>query len=739
MSFALNVKEEIVSHSFSKEQKMWFLSGFVKSNGEIIYSNGNEKIKLSTISNRIARTLFSFCKEFFDGTIEISIIQSQILKKNKTFQIILIGDVQKFLNDIFILNNPDKTHLVKSKDSALFRAYIAGVFVASGSINSPTTTNYHLEIQCKELQEAKAITALLNTFDFNFKILERNQNRVICYIKKTSMISDFLRLVDAAQAVMEFENEIISRDFMNSINRVNNIDISNQTKSIKAAQQQIACISKIQLKNQFSLLSKKAQVLARLRLENPEFSFVELQEEMRKKGVEMNQNKIIDFLKQQKSFSSFDKLANNLHIYDHALLVDELKEMQENNILVLTENKNVYLLGDQYKYGELRLNPKGFGFVSDFSDDKLENSFVPPVCLANCFNEDEVVYTVEKETDGRLKANVIELVKREKEFLIGEIVSSRDGQFLDFHPTDLSFSSFRVVMVNKAEFTIKPNQIVKAKILYSKERKLFVRLKKVIGDMNKAADRILSIAEEMNIKIDFDKATIANANEVSKPIESETTELSKRGKTSLIGKMIVTIDGNDSKDLDDAISVEKMSNGHFKLYVAIADVSYYVKPKTPLDREALKRGNSTYLANKVIPMLPQILSNDLCSLNPDTKKLAMVCEMEFNEYGNVLSKKVYESVIVSKFRLTYDEVNKFYEQVKIKRGTINFDIREPKIIMDADSNVIDIKARTTGESEKLIEQFMVSANESVAELIFEKDLPYIYRNHGKPKEEDLTA
>ncbi|PPE06462.1 ribonuclease R [Mesoplasma corruscae] len=476
----------------------------------------------------------------------------------------------------------------------------------------------------------------------------------------------------------------------------------------------------------------------------------------------MKKEEIISILKNNKDLISISNLANKLKIFDIVQLKNKLEILVQAKLIVISEEDNVYLLGDKYKTGNLRLNPKGFGFVNDILKPEEEAFFVPPVSMSGCYDGDIVVYTVIK--DERTRAEVVELLTRNKLFLIGEISKSFDGRFLDFLPSDQAFTNFKTRIVNKNEFDFKEYQIIKAKIVSIKDRILFVRLKKIIGDSRKANDRIMSIAEEFDIKTNFNKKTIKEAEEVNIPVEQEVKELLKRKANSLEEKMIVTIDGIDSKDLDDAICVEKLPNNHFKLYVAIADVSHYVKIDSALDNEALIRGNSTYLANKVIPMLPKILSNDLCSLNPNTKKFALACEMEFDEQGVMLSKKVYETIMVSKVRLNYNEVNeyiangswnhneeskvmmdqaiqlyKLIDAVKIKRGTITFDVREPKVMMDNEGNVLEIKARQTGESEKLIEQFMVSANEAVAEIVNEMELPFIYRDHDQPKEEDLIT
>ncbi|MDQ0567405.1 DNA-binding protein WhiA [Mycoplasma yeatsii] len=296
MSFALEVKEEIVTHSFNHDQKLAYLSGFIRYSSDIIFSNQAQKIRFSTISNKIARTLLSFTKEFFNGEVEISIIQSQVLKKNKTFVLTLIGDVDKFLQDLKIYNKENQKiydyqvdESIKDKTS-IIRAYIAGIFTAVGSVNSPKTSNYHLELQFKSLVDADRFMILTKDLGFDFKLLERNANRFICYLKRSIMVSDFLKLIDATNSVLAFENERISRDVYNSINRVNNIDISNQTKVLKAGKKQVEMINYLKESNQFHLLSKKAQVLAEIRIQNPDYSYIELVEEMNQKGYSITKS-----------------------------------------------------------------------------------------------------------------------------------------------------------------------------------------------------------------------------------------------------------------------------------------------------------------------------------------------------------------------------------------------------------------------------------------------------------------
>ena len=236
-------------------------------------------------------------------------------------------------------------------------------------------------------------------------------------------------------------------------------------------------------------------------------------------------------------------------------------------------------------------------------------------------------------------------------------------------------------------------------------------------------------------------------------------------RRDLRDQMIFTIDGDDTKDIDDAISIEKFANGHYKLGVHIADVSYYVKEGSPLDNEAMERGTSVYLVDRVIPMLPHELSNGICSLNPNVDRLAISCVMEFDSTGKQLNYEIFPSVIKSRIQMTYKKVNSILEKnvvpegyepyaenlremaelatilrkAKVRRGYINFDIDEAKILVDENCKPTEITVRERGVGENLIEDFMIAANECVATHIYFMNLPFIYRVHEVPKEEKIRS
>jgi ribonuclease R len=246
-------------------------------------------------------------------------------------------------------------------------------------------------------------------------------------------------------------------------------------------------------------------------------------------------------------------------------------------------------------------------------------------------------------------------------------------------------------------------------------------------------------------------------------MRTEVAPHEKEGRKDLTNEMIFTIDGDDTRDIDDAISIEKMNNGHYKLGVHIADVSYYVKEDSPLDKEAYNRGTSVYLVDRVIPMLPHELSNGICSLNPNVERLAISCVMEFDGVGKQLDYEIFPSIIKSRKQMTYKKVNEILEhdtvpegyeeyadslrlmnelahilrEMKIKRGYVDFGVNEAKILVDDEGKPIDVQLRYQGEGEKLIEDFMVAANECVATHIYFMSLPFIYRVHEVPKPEKI--
>ena len=282
---------------------------------------------------------------------------------------------------------------------------------------------------------------------------------------------------------------------------------------------------------------------------------------------------------------------------------------------------------------------------------------------------------------------------------------------------------------------------------------------RILGHKDDPGVDILSIAARYNINDIFSEAVL----EELKSIPDEVDPVDLKGRRDLTDVVIFTIDGDDTKDIDDAISIKKLDNGNYLLGVHIADVSHYVKEGSALGDEAYARGTSSYLANTVIPMLPHQLSNGICSLNPNVIRLTLSCEMEFDSTGKIVNSDIFESYIKSRKQMTYKNVNKIlidnvvpegYEDFaddlrlmeelaeiirkrKVSKGYLDFDVPEPKIITDENGRAIDIQKRVQSAGENLIEDFMISANETVASTIAYMDLPFIYRVHGVPDQDKI--
>lgn len=458
-----------------------------------------------------------------------------------------------------------------------------------------------------------------------------------------------------------------------------------------------------------------------------------------------------------------DKALTVYELYDGLKLktTEDLKELlktlndMEDNLKIYRTKKNNYMpfQNSHLKIGTLIGNKKGFGFVN--VDDEEEDVFVAPSNLNNAIHGDRVVVEITAQKGTDLEGKIVRIVDRNLNTMVGEYKLDKSGNGY------ITLDDDKV----KINVEIDKEQSMGAmeghKVIVKIEKKLKNNnykgtIIKILGHKTDPGVDILSIAAKYKIEDEF-------PDEVMKEVESipdHVLENEYAGRRDLRNEMIFTIDGDDTKDIDDAISIEKLENGNYKLGVHIADVSYYVRENTNLDEDAFLRGTSVYLADRVIPMLPRKLSNGICSLNPNVDRLAMSCVMEIDEKGNIGDYEIYESVINSKKQMTYNNVNKVIEENiipegyeefantlkemkvvadllrknKINRGYIDFEIDESKLIVGEDGQVTDVILRNRGEGEKLIEDFMIAANETVASHIFYMELPFVYRVHGVPNE-----
>ena len=407
--------------------------------------------------------------------------------------------------------------------------------------------------------------------------------------------------------------------------------------------------------------------------------------------------------------------------------------------------------------GEISIGNGNFGFL-DIPGEK--SVFIPGNYLNAAMNGDTVLIRILKDSkspDKSREGEVYKIVKRDRDIIVGVFEKSMNFGFVrpKNAPRDIYISK-------KKTKGAKTGDLVAVKIYFwgDREKKPEGEVVSIIGNPQDTQTLISALLIDNGIQEKFSSEVI---KEVDRIEEDFSEELENRKDLRHLN--IVTIDGADAKDLDDAVYVEKTDLG-YKLYVSIADVSYYVKEGTELDTEALKRGNSIYLVDRVIPMLPRKLSNNLCSLNPHEDKLTFTVEIDFDARGKVIGNDFYKSVIKSKYRMTYTDVNKIFEgdeeliekyspvhkmftemlelshiirNTKKRRGSIDFELPEIKVVLDENKLVKKIEVRERGEAEKLIEDFMVAANEVVAEKLFWEEIPAIYRVHEDPDKAKITV
>ena len=439
-------------------------------------------------------------------------------------------------------------------------------------------------------------------------------------------------------------------------------------------------------------------------------------------------------------------------------LLKVLFELEEENTIYHTKKDKYMLVENSHlKKGLLRVNKKGFGFVEVNNTD--EDVYIDQENMNGAIDEDIVlVEIISKSNIDRLEGRVLKIVKRQIEQYIGEINFDESGL------GHLTLDGDKIHLDIEIDKEDSLNSVDGHKVVVELTKKLDkTRYKgkviKILGHKHDPGVDILSMIYKYKFDVEFPE----EVQEEVKSMKMEVTPDEKQGRVDLTKEMIFTIDGDDTRDIDDAISIEKLNNGHYKLGVHIADVSYYVKEDSPLDNEAFKRSTSVYLVDRVIPMLPHELSNGICSLNPNVERLAVSCVMEFDGVGKQLDYQIFPSVIKSRKQMTYKKVNDILEnniiaedykeyaptlklmnelahilrKMKEKRGYIDFGLEEAKILVDETGKPIEIKKRERGEGEKLIEDFMIAANECVASHIYFMNLPFIYRVHELPKIEKL--
>ena len=465
---------------------------------------------------------------------------------------------------------------------------------------------------------------------------------------------------------------------------------------------------------------------------------------------------ILDKLRDNTSLTimELNDLLGLTTIDEYKSLQNTLDEMVSDGILYYSDKKKKYLLleNSHLVKGTLSLNEKGFGFIIINKD--IKDVYVNEKNINGAQDGDLVLFEYLNKDKERPEGRIIKTIKRNYEPLVGEVILV-DGEY--FVKPDKKGANIYIPRDNL-------NGAVEGHKVVVTPLKDGNRVAKIIGHKNDVGVDILSFVYEYNFSPSFPDEVIEELDDIPSYLtEEEINKELSSGRRDLRSEEIFTIDGSDTKDIDDAISLSKLDDGKYKLGVHIADVSYYVKEGTKLDDEAYFRGTSVYLVDRVLPMLPHKLSNGICSLNENEDRFAFSCEMIIDDKGDIGHYEIFKSIIRSRKKMTYEEVNKILEEnttsedykpfektlllmnelskilrkKMIRRGYIEFESTEAKIKVDENCHPTHIESRVQRSGEELIENFMIAANETVASSIYYKNLPGIYRVHDKPDEKRL--
>ena len=471
------------------------------------------------------------------------------------------------------------------------------------------------------------------------------------------------------------------------------------------------------------------------------------------------EEEIIKILKQEEKALSVHEINDLLGlktIDEFKTLLKILNELEDNLKIYRTKKENYMLFTNSHlKIGKMLANKKGFGFV-DIEGD--EDVYIAEANMNGAIHGDKVIVEITSKKGLDLEGRIVKIVDRKLKEMVGEFYYQKNVGHIRL---DDSKVNLEILIDDKHSLGAMDGHKVLVKVTSKIHDNTYKgEVIKILGHKNDPGVDILSIVNKYGINDVFPDEVMKEVEEIPNSVKKEELV----GRKDLRGEEIFTIDGLDTKDIDDAISIKKLDNGNYKLGVHIADVSYYVKENTRLDEEAMDRGTSVYLVDRVIPMLPHKLSNGICSLNPNVDRLAISCVMEIDENGNTVDYEIFESVIKSRKQMNYTAVNKILEEniipegyeefadtlklmsklasilrkAKEKRGYIDFDIDEAKILVNDKGVPTEVKLRERGTGEKLIEDFMIVANETVATHIYFMELPFIYRIHGEPNEEKIN-
>ena len=476
-------------------------------------------------------------------------------------------------------------------------------------------------------------------------------------------------------------------------------------------------------------------------------------------------NTLLDFMKEE-AYRPMD-IQELVAVFDinekeYKAIKKTLKTKEKEGLIIKTK-KDRYAVPERLGLitGKLQAHSKGFGFlIPDAEGEK--DVFIPSSAINGAMNGDKILVQITREDKNGKKreGEVVQILERGNKKFVGVYEDSRNFGFVVAEDTKINQDIF----VSKRDRNgANDGDMVVVEITKwpEKRRSPEGRIVEILGKKGEKGLDILTIIKKFGLPEEFPQKVL----DFAEGIEEEIPQKEYERRKDLRDIKMVTIDGEDAKDLDDAVSIEKLSNGRYKLGVHIADVTHYVREKNPLDKEALKRATSVYLIDRVIPMLPKKLSNGICSLNPKVDRLALSCIMIIDNNGKVLDHEICESVIRTNERMTYTDVTKILkdndEELKkrydylvddfktmeelcnilykkrIKRGAIDFEFEEAKITLDSKGKPIEIKPYEREIANRIIEEFMLVCNETIAEHMYWTNLPFVYRIHENPDEEKL--
>ncbi len=479
--------------------------------------------------------------------------------------------------------------------------------------------------------------------------------------------------------------------------------------------------------------------------------------------METQEQKILDFMSDDdyvpmkaKEIAMLMRVPKNEY---HEFL--EVIGKLELELKIEKNRKNRYKISEKTYYdGYYRKNQKGFGFVR--LEDREDEIYIAKENSLNALNGDHVLIEITDEENKikRAEGKIVRILKHEKDTVVGTFQYNKNFGFVI--PDDKNFGTD--IFISKKNFGKARNNhkvLVKITKYPEKGKKAEGKIIEVLGNVNEAGVDMLSIIKEHQLPAKFPEVVVEEAKKCGDKVDKKDIP----NRRDFRDEVIFTIDGEDAKDLDDAVRVEKLQNGNYKLEVHIADVSYYVKENSLLDNEALIRGTSIYMLGRVIPMLPRELSNGICSLNAGEDRFTLSCIMEIDNKGNVVSSDICKGIICVTERMSYTNVQKILDgedekvlerykpyiddfklmeelahilkNKRLENGYLNLDIPETKIELDIDGKVVNVGKYETTFANEIIEQFMLTANETVAEKFYWLDAPFIYRVHEEPDLEKI--